>query len=103
MNIEESLDAFGVRAGDAEAFLKSMASRHRLMILCALHGGERSVSELRDALGISQSGLSQHLAKLRDEKIVSTRRQAQTIYYSLASETAGKLVALLHEAFCARQ
>ncbi len=94
------LDALGPRAAEAEAFLKAMANRHRLMILCELHKGERSVTELQQAVGLAQSALSQHLAKLREEKIVATRRQSQTIFYNLADPTAARLIALLYEAYC---
>ena len=94
------LDALGARAAEAEGFLKAMANRHRLMILCELHKGERCVSDLQQAVGLAQSALSQHLAKLREEKIVATRRQSQTIFYSLIDPTAARLIALLYEAYC---
>lgn len=107
MNVKSSaadaaarLDALGPRAAEAEAFLKAMANRHRLMILCELHKGERCVSDLQQAVGLAQSALSQHLAKLREERIVSTRRQSQTIFYRLAAPTAARLVALLYDAYC---
>lgn len=107
MNVKSSaadaaarLDALGPRAAEAEAFLKAMANRHRLMILCELHKGERCVSDLQQAVGLAQSALSQHLAKLREERIVSTRRQSQTIFYRLADPTAARLVALLYDAYC---
>lgn len=93
-------DALAPRAAEAEAFLKAMANRHRLMILCELHKGERSVTELQQAVGLAQSALSQHLAKLREEDIVATRRQSQTIFYSLADPNAARLVALLYDAYC---
>ena len=91
------------KAGAAEALLKAAASRHRLVILCELLQGERSVAALQQAIGLSQSALSQHLARLREEGIVATRREAQTIYYSLASSHAAKLIGLLYELFCAPQ
>lgn len=94
------LDALGARAYEAEAFLKAMANRHRLMILCELHKGERSVTALQQAVGLAQSALSQHLAKLREENIVVTRRQSQTIFYTLADPTAARLIALLYDAYC---
>ncbi|WOJ91440.1 metalloregulator ArsR/SmtB family transcription factor [Methylocapsa polymorpha] len=89
------------RADKAEAFLKAMANRHRLMILCELHKGEQSVGVLQEAIGLSQSALSQHLARLREDELVKTRRESQTIYYSLASEEAGQVIALLYDLFCA--
>ena len=105
MNVEpaaapRALDALGDRAAEAEAFLKAMANRHRLMILCELHKGERCVSELQQAIGLAQSALSQHLAKLREERLVATRRQSQTIFYSLADPTAARLIGLLYDAYC---
>jgi len=88
------------KAGAAEGFLKALANRHRLMILCELHEGERSVSALQNAIGLTQSVLSQHLARLRKDGLVTTRRAAQTIYYSLASDHVTKIIALLHEFYC---
>lgn len=72
----------------ASAILKAMGNRHRLMILCHLTNGESCVTDLEKIVGLSQSALSQHLAKLRHEHLVKTRRRAQTIYYSLAGHLA---------------
>jgi len=94
------LEELGSRAGKAEAFLKALANRHRLMILCELHKGEQSVGVLHEAIGLSQSALSQHLARLREDKLVKTRRESQTIYYSLASKEATQVIALLYDLFC---
>jgi DNA-binding transcriptional ArsR family regulator len=94
------LEELASRAGNAEAFLKALANRHRLMILCELHKGEQSVGVLHDAIGLSQSALSQHLARLRADELVKTRRESQTIFYSLASKEANQLIALLYEMFC---
>ena len=80
--------------------LKAMANSHRLLILCELNNGERSVSELEAVVPLSQSALSQHLAKLRESAIVSTRREAQTIYYALSDERVHSLMKTLHEQFC---
>jgi DNA-binding transcriptional ArsR family regulator len=91
---------FASRAGNAEAFLKALANRHRLMILCELHKGEQSVGVLHEAIGLSQSALSQHLARLREDALVKTRRESQTIYYSLASKEASRMIALLYDLFC---
>lgn len=88
------------KAGAAEALLKAMASKHRLIILCELLQGERSVTALRQAIGLSQSALSQHLARLREDELVATRRESQTIYYSLASSRVTKLIGLLYELYC---
>ncbi|MGE0408891.1 MAG: ArsR/SmtB family transcription factor [Amphiplicatus sp.] len=83
------------RAREAAHLLKLLSSEQRLTILCRLSGGEMSVGELGQHVELSQSALSQHLAKLRAERIVTTRRDAQTIYYHLADANAEKLVAFL--------
>jgi len=90
-----------MKAGAAEALLKAVANRNRLIILCELLEGERSVTALQSAVGLSQSALSQHLARLRADDLVATRRESQTIYYSLASANAAKILDALYEAFCA--
>jgi DNA-binding transcriptional ArsR family regulator len=75
-------------ARKASVLLKAMSNEHRLLILCRLAVGERSVGELVRLIGLSQSALSQHLARLRRDNLVRTRREAQTIYYALASDEA---------------
>jgi len=80
--------------------LKAMANPARLLVLCQIADGEKSVGELERAVGLSQSGLSQHLAVLRSKKLVTTRRDAQTIYYSLASDEAAAVMGTLYEVFC---
>jgi DNA-binding transcriptional ArsR family regulator len=87
-------------AAHACELLKAMANPARLMVLCQIAHGEKSVGELERTVGLSQSGLSQHLAVLRNKHIVSTRRDAQTIYYSLASEEAAAVMATLYQVFC---
>lgn len=87
-------------AGEASAFLKAMASPHRLMVLCNLMDGEHSVGELRHKLPLSTSALSQHLAVLRRQGLVTTRRAAQTIYYTLAPGPALEIISALHTGFC---
>lgn len=82
--------------------LKAMANPSRLMILCQLAEGEKSVGEMEAVIGLSQSGLSQHLAVLRRRGIVATRREAQSIYYSLASKEVEEIMAALYRVFCAR-
>ena len=89
-------------AAHACELLKAMANEWRLMILCQLAEGEKSVSELQGLLGLSQSALSQHLAILRREKIVRARTQAQSVSYSLAGDEATKVMETLHEVFCDR-
>jgi DNA-binding transcriptional ArsR family regulator len=87
-------------ASEAANFLKKMANPNRLMILCSLIEGELSVGELNDRVPLSQSALSQHLAGLRKAELVSTRREAQTIYYSLKGDHAIKIVSVLQDIFC---
>ncbi|HEY7669785.1 MAG TPA: metalloregulator ArsR/SmtB family transcription factor [Hyphomicrobium sp.] len=88
-------------SAEAEELLKALANSHRLMILCELKDGERSVSELEGVVPLAQSALSQHLAKLREGGFVATRREAQTIYYRLADARVARLIDVLHELFCA--
>ena len=81
--------------------LKALSNEHRLLIMCYLAEAEElSVGELADRLGLSQSALSQHLAKLREEGLVETRRQSQTIHYRVADPKAVQLLMLLHDLFC---
>jgi len=88
-------------AGEAAALLKAMAGTPRLIVLCSLAGGERSVGELLREVPLSASALSQHLAILRREGLVTTRREAQTIHYALAPGPAIDIIASLHACFCA--
>jgi len=89
------------QAAQAEELLKAMANRHRLVILCQLIDGERSVGELADLLDLRDANVSQHLALLRKDGLVTTRREGQTIWYAIASEPARKLVETLYQIFCA--
>ncbi len=91
------------KAAEAARLLAALANESRLMILCELVDGERSVGTLVEAVGLTQSALSQHLAKLRAAGIVATRRDAQTIYYRLASEAAGSVMTTLAEIYCRRR
>jgi DNA-binding transcriptional ArsR family regulator len=90
-------------AGDAASLLKALANEQRLLVLCALVEGPKSVGELNDRVDVSQSALSQHLAVLREAGIVTTRREAQTIWYALAEGPAHAVMAALHASFCAPQ
>lgn len=99
MNIQD----LTVKSGEASRLLAAMSNQQRLRILCELHQGERSVTSLGRAIGLSQSALSQHLAKLRAAGIVTTRRQAQTIHYSVSDERAARLLAVLYDLFCTRK
>ena len=88
-------------AEDAAQFLKLMANPHRLMVLCHLLEDELSVSQINEHVPLSQSALSQHLAVLRNSGIVKTRREQQTIYYSLANDGVRAIIAELYQQFCA--
>ena len=88
-------------ADEASRLLKALANPRRLMILCLLVGGERSVGEINEQVELSQSALSQHLAVLRDEGLVRTRREAQTIHYSLVPGPAFEVIQALHRIYCA--
>ena len=87
-------------ARDAAKFLKVFANENRLLILCHLSDDEKSVAELEALLCIRQPTLSQQLARLRAEKFVKTRREAKTIYYSLASGEVVLIIQLLYKLFC---
>jgi DNA-binding transcriptional ArsR family regulator len=87
-------------AGEAAEMLRLLSNETRLMVLCQLGMGERSVGELNALVGLSQSALSQHLAKLRAEGLVGTRREAQTIYYRIVDERVSRLVTTLYDIFC---
>lgn len=93
-------DAMRAHAGDAAQLLKALANEKRLMILCLLAEGEQSVGELNGKLDLSQSALSQHLAVLRADSLVETRRDAQTIYYALSAGPAQRIIETLHGIYC---
>lgn len=88
-------------AHSASEMMKALANEHRLLILCQLADSEKTVGELTRLVGLAQSAVSQHLARLRREGLVSTRRDGQTIWYSLTSDEAGRIIALLYDIYCA--
>lgn len=96
-----NIDDLTKRSEEASALLTLISNPSRLRIMCELHNGERSVGELEKIIGLSQSALSQHLAKLRAGGTVTTRREAQTIFYSIADGRVAKLLAAMHDIFCA--
>ena len=98
MDIAELQD----NAARASALLKTMANEWRLLILCHLAEGEKSVGELEKLIDLNQSALSQHLAVLRRERLVTTRRAAQSIYYSLASNEAAAVMGTLYDLYCSK-
>jgi len=87
-------------AAKASELMRTLGHKDRLMVLCHLISGEKSVGELAGLLEIPQSPLSQHLARMRKEELVTTRREAQTIFYSIASNEAARMVELMHELYC---
>lgn len=84
----------------ASEFLKALSGRSRLMILCHLWDGEKSVGELVRLTGVRDTSVSQQLALLRKDGIVAARREGQTLYYSIANEGASRLLETLHDVFC---
>ena len=96
-----NLDEMKKSAKQAAALMKTLGHQGRLMILCQLATGEKSVGELSRLLGIAQSPLSQHLSRMRSEGLVVPRRSAQTVYYTLDSDEAGKLIECIYSLYCA--
>ncbi len=92
------LERFQANAGDASRLLKALSNEHRLMILCQIGEGERQVADLQ--VGLSQSALSQHLARLRDDGLVSARKSGTAVFYRIADPAALKVIAVLAEIFC---
>jgi ArsR family transcriptional regulator len=95
-----SVSQFEASAAEAAKLLRALGNERRLMILCQLAEGERSVGQIQPIVGLSQSALSQHLAVLRDEGVVAARREATTVWYRIADPAALKVVATLAEIFC---
>ncbi len=93
----ENMEAAADRASE---LLKALSNRHRLLIICQLIDNERSVGELADSLELRDSTVSQHLALLRKDGLVTARRDAQTIYYSIASDPAREVLKTLYQVFC---
>lgn len=95
-----TINALIPRADDAASFLKALASGPRLLILCALANGERSVGALADETGLRLPAVSQNLALLKAEDIVASRREGTTIYYSLTDDAAKGIMLVLKDRFC---
>jgi DNA-binding transcriptional ArsR family regulator len=97
-----SLDLATMRehAGEAAQLLKALANEHRLLLLCTLAEGEMSVGQLNERVALSQSALSQHLALLRRDGLVTTRRVAQQVFYSLTDGPGSHVIKALHELYC---
>jgi ArsR family transcriptional regulator len=88
------------KATDAANFLKALAHEGRLMILCHLSTGEKSVTELEQRLSVRQAAVSQQLARLRLEGLVAARRDGKTIYYSLADPKSRRVIEVMYDMFC---
>lgn len=96
------IEMLEANAFEAAALLKSLSNESRLLILCNLISGEKCVGELNDRIPLSQSALSQHLARLRKDDMVKIRKEAQTVYYSIASPQAEAIISVLYNLYCAR-
>ena len=94
------IQQMAAHAAEAAGLMKALGNEARLMVLCALSSGESSVSALNRIVPLSQSALSQQLARLRQQGLVNTRRESQSIYYSLAAGPADKVIHLLHDIYC---
>lgn len=99
--MRDGLSEFAGQAAQAVSVLKSISHEGRLLVLCYLsEAGEMSVGELAGRVGLSQSALSQHLAKLRAEGLVATRKQAQTVFYRIDQPKVLTLLSVLHDLYC---
>ena len=98
---EDHLDEMAENAKQATALLKALSHEGRLMILCYLASGEKSVTALEDLLSLRQPAVSQQLARLRADKIIAPRRDGKTIYYSISDERAKRMMEVVYEMFCA--
>ena len=95
------LERMTEKAAEAAALMKALANEHRLLVLCHLvSAGEMTPGALAGVVGLSQSALSQHLAKLREEGLVDFRREAQTLFYRVSDPRAGQVLAVLRDIFC---
>ena len=102
--LPSDLATFAAQAGEVAGLLKAMANQRRLMVLCKLlEVGEMRVGELVEAVGLSQSALSQHLAVMREEGLVTFRRESQTLWYRIADPRTEALLAALHHIFCPKE
>ena len=97
---DDEIEEIASRAADAATFLKAISHEGRLMILCHLVSGEKSVTELEQLLSARQAAVSQQLSRLRLEGLVVPRREGKAIYYSLADDRPRKIIELVHDLFC---
>lgn len=96
----DKLHKFEARANEASAMLKCLANPHRLLLLCQLSAGEMQVAELQQVIGLSQSALSQHLARLREDGLVNTRREGTAVFYRIEDPAALRIIATLADIYC---
>lgn len=97
----EQIKQLATQSAEASALLRALSNEQRLLILCHLAAaGELSVSALGKRMSLSQSALSQHLARLREHGVVAFRRDAQTLFYHIADDKAARLLSLLHDLYC---
>ncbi|NVK32992.1 MAG: helix-turn-helix transcriptional regulator [Rhodobacteraceae bacterium] len=96
------MQAMESQAQEVAGFLKGLANTHRLLILCRLGADEKSVTQLIEETGIAQTSMSQHLAKLRDEGIVSYRRDHRTLYYKVSNPAIRDIMEVLYDHFCGK-
>ncbi|MGB3490446.1 MAG: metalloregulator ArsR/SmtB family transcription factor [Xanthobacteraceae bacterium] len=103
MNIQVKIDPVVMRnaANDASELLRALSNHHRLLILCQLIDGEKSVGQLAEFLGVRDSTTSQHLALLRRDRIITGRRDGQTVWYRISSQPAQDIVQVLYGVYCA--
>lgn len=97
------LEQFQQSAGEATRLLRSLSNEHRLMILCRLGDGEMQVSQLQACVGLSQSALSQHLARLREDGLVETRRDGTAVFYRITDPAVLKVIGVLADIYCPAQ
>ncbi|MEP9348358.1 metalloregulator ArsR/SmtB family transcription factor [Xanthobacter sp. KR7-225] len=98
--ISPELDRLMRNARKASDFLKALSHENRLLLLCLLAEGERSVTELENILSLRQPTVSQQLARLRLDDLVATRRDGKTIYYSLANEDVRRVISVIYDMYC---
>jgi DNA-binding transcriptional ArsR family regulator len=100
-NPAASIEALKAKAPEVADFLRQLANPNRLLLLCHISQGERSVTEIQHDLGLKQPALSQQLAELRQSGLVETRRESRSIYYSIKDERTRAVILMLHAIFCA--
>lgn len=94
------LERLRASAGAATDLLRALSNPHRLLVLCQLESGEKQVADLLEGSGLSQSALSQHLARLREEGLIAARREGTAVFYRIADPSALKVIGVLAEIFC---